>query len=106
MDKVKIWLGQALRVGSFLMPLLISLVVFGFNIRDGLKTNTEAVKAVGVELTALRADMTKKVSSAEVEAQINAALMRLRITDSLAELKIQVSRAADDVKELRLELRK
>lgn len=105
-DRLRPWLSYALKIAGWALPLGWAIVMALLSARDSLKANTTALNGVQAELAAVRAEVASKVTLAQVDARIQAEFARLRITESLAELRVEMKHASDGIKEIKDGLRK
>ena len=100
----------ALRIGAFLSPLLIVAAQAAYSLSKKMDHMTDQQTAMAVSVAKLMHDVEQRPTTTlvgeKIDAKIDAALLRLRIMESLAELRQQGAATQEALKEIQHALRK
>lgn len=109
LDGILSYTKAALRVGAFLSPLVIAAATWATSLTQKVDALGTEQKAAAISMAKLVADLegrpTVAMVSEKIDAKINEALMRMRIMESLAELKAEFKATNATLQEVQNALR-
>ncbi len=110
LDGILSYTKAALRVGAFLSPFAIAATTWALNLTQKVDAMVSEQKATATATAKLVADIEQRPTlvqvSEKIDAKINEAMLRMRIMESLAELKAELKSTNASIVEVKNAVRR